>query len=102
MSIAVSENFAVVLLLRIAKTLNQIESGTHGFVGMLGVAIGKSENGDDALPIGRLYITARLLETHSYATKEFFGSRGESRGLGIPGQAVFIGDVADNDGRFVC
>ena len=69
---------------------------------MLGGAIGESENGDHTLPIGRLYITARLLETLSYATKEFFVRLSESRGLRIPGEAVFIGDVADNNGHLVC
>src|SRR5712692_7831499 len=60
MHVAVSENFSVILPVRIEKGLNQTECDAHRLVRMLGIAIGKSENGDHAFAISRLNITARF------------------------------------------
>jgi hypothetical protein len=77
---AVSRNFSVILL-ALARTLNQIEGNTNRFVSMLGVAIWKPEDGNDALAVGSLYITARFQKTVGHVTNELFCGFGKDSGL---------------------
>ena len=80
MGSAVSRNFSVILL-ALAKILNQIEGNTNGFVSMLGVAIRKPEDGNDALAVSGLYITARFQETVGHVTNELFCGFDKDNGL---------------------
>src|SRR5205814_7484189 len=100
MGIAISRNFSVILP-GLAITLNQIEGNVNSFVSMFGITVGKSENGDNALPVGGLDITSRFQETVSHVANELFCSFGKDRGPGVFSKAVLIGNVADDDAHLV-
>ena len=102
MHVAVSKKFAVILLMRIVQRLHQAESYAHGFISMTGIAIGKSKNGNNALTVGRLNITTGFEKEFSGATNELLRRLGKSGRIGVLGQIVFIGDIADDDGSFAC
>src|SRR5437016_14654456 len=79
----------------------QIERNVNGFVSVFGITVGKSENGDNALPVGGLDVTSRFQETVSHVANKLLRGFGKDRGPGVFSEAVLIGDVADDDAHFV-
>src|SRR4030095_6512086 len=100
MSIAICRDFSVILP-RLAIMLNQIEGNVNGFVSMFRITVRKSENGDNALPVGGLDITSRFQETVSHVANKLLRGLGKDRRPGVFSEAVFIGNVADYDAHFV-
>src|SRR5438094_5203488 len=100
MGIAISRNFSVILP-GLAITLNQIEGNVNSFVSMFRITVRKSENGDNALPVGGLDITSRFQETVSHVANKLLRGFGKGIGPGVFSDAVLIGNVADDNADFV-
>src|SRR5438132_13849572 len=100
MGIAISRNFPVILP-GFAIMLNQIEGNLNSFVSMFRITVRKSENGDNALPVGGLDITSRFQEMVSHVANKLLLGFGKGSGPGAFSEAVLIGNVAGDNTHFV-
>src|SRR3984893_3216003 len=99
--IALGGSFAIVRLAKVPKALHQVQRYSHGFVAVMCISLRKTEKRDDALTVRCLNVSARLQETFGRPTNERFSDLTERGRVAIFREVVFVGYVADNDGRLV-